>query len=145
MKTEDLTFVAEALLALCDDPPKTHLIDHPGTQKIPDMDESGMLYCTLCGARPFDALLAHEIQEVRERASLTPRQSEVLEMRLEGRTFEDIGRLRRHTKQAAQNIFVQALKKFARALAVYEYTGLAEVYQNEINRGRRRGTGKMNR
>ena len=66
-------------------------------------------------------------------------------MRLEGRTFEDIGRLRRHTKQAAQNIFVQALKKFARALAVYEYTGLAEVYQNEINRGRRRGTGKMNR
>jgi len=76
-----------------------------------------------------------ELMDVARAANLTPRQAAVVRMRLAGHTFEEIGREGGHTRQGAQNIFLQAVKKIGRTSHVYPYTGLPEVFEHEISRG----------
>lgn len=135
MKTDDMTFVAEALLAICNNDRRlTDFVDKR-TQPVPEFDQSRRLYQSFLRGREHDVLLEIECREICALARLTRHQTEVLDLRLGGMTFEQIGRCRRHSKQAAQNIFLQAIKKFARALHVYPYAGLADVYRHETRRG----------
>jgi hypothetical protein len=135
MNKEDLSFVADALLALCDAPSERR---RPTTCSLPESElPHTQLYQAILRGKGHEPLLANECQEIYHRAKLTPHQSKVLEMRLGGWTFEEIGKRRGHSKQAAQNIFVQALKKLTHAFRVYPYKGLSEVYQRELQRGLR--------
>jgi hypothetical protein len=130
----DISFVADALFALCDTSqlvPCERRVKTVLMQEVPE----NLLYQAILLVKGHEPLLEVECREIYTKADLTPLQSKVLEMRLKGWTFEEIGRKRGHTKQGAQNIFVQALKKLARSLRVYPYTGLSEVYQGELRRG----------
>ena len=82
-----------------------------------------------------DYLLKREWDEVVNLAGLTARQRHVVEQRILGATYEHIGKCSCRTKQCAQQVFVQALKKIARAFHVYPYTGLSDVYSLETRRG----------
>jgi DNA-binding NarL/FixJ family response regulator len=88
-------------------------------------------------SRPPDIeyLLRAEWSLVADAAHLTANQQSVFEKRLSGWTFEEIGRQRGHSKQAAQNIFRQALKKLVRAWFADPLHGLADVYRQETLRG----------
>ena len=83
-------------------------------------------------------LYRNEWAEVTESARLTDRQAEVVQMRLSGHTFEQIGQTFGHSKQGAQNIFLQAAKKLARAWVTNPYRGLPAVYDQECRRGLKR-------
>jgi len=80
-------------------------------------------------------LLQREWIEVTERARLTPKQILVMQLRLEGETFDSIGRKYGHTKQGAQRIYVQGAKKLARAWLTNPHRGLPAVYDQETRRG----------
>lgn len=80
-------------------------------------------------------LLRHQWAEVTESANLTERQLEVVRLRLEGHTFEQIGALKGASKQGAQNVFFQAAKKLIKAWMEYPYRGLDLVYKSEVQRG----------
>lgn len=80
-------------------------------------------------------LLQKEWLEITESARLTQRQSDVLRLRLEGHTFEEIGQRFGHTKQGAQRIYHQGAKKLARAWITYPYRGLPSTYESEVTRG----------
>lgn len=80
---------------------------------------------------PYDFLLAREWAAIIGRAGLTRRQMEVLMLRLQGRSFEEIGGRFGHTKQGAASILRQAVVKLRRAEAAYPYVGLASVYREE--------------
>ncbi len=90
-------------------------------------------------------LLAREWSCAMLGAKLTQRQTVVVSMRLDGRTFEEIGARCGHTKQAAQRIFIQGAKKLALAYRNYPYRGLSEVYRTELKRGRNGSTGTIKR
>lgn len=145
MTTEDLKFVADALLALCEKAPQRPYYSEEGLRaKLKRAERKDPLYGHLVHHRGEDPLLKSECAEVFSRARLTPRQSEVLLRRLEGWTFEEIGNSAGHSKQGAQHIFIQALKKIARSFHVYPFRGLSEVYRWETRRGSpRAGAGKI--
>ncbi|MBL8059754.1 MAG: hypothetical protein JNK63_03445 [Chthonomonas sp.] len=82
-------------------------------------------------------LLKKEWAYLFRRAKLTHRQKEIIGYRMAGKTFEEIGEIRGTSKQAVLNILHQACRKIARVRASYAYEGLAEVYHEETNRGRR--------
>lgn len=87
-------------------------------------------------------LFEEEWNEVFRCAKLTDRQAEVVRLRLSGQTFREAGERSGCSKQAILNILHQALKKIEAVSSVYPYTGLAEVYRSEVNRGlggRRKG------
>lgn len=140
LSQDDLSFVADALIALCQAPPDRPCYSEPGFQiKLKQAKLREPLYGHLVQEQGEDPLLRLECREVFDMAKLTARQHDVLQRRLDGWTFEEIGRAGKHSKQAAQHIFVQALKKIARAFRVYEYKGLSEVYRQETRRGLRKG------
>jgi hypothetical protein len=145
MKTEDLAFVADALLALCersDDEP--YYSEDTLRAKLKLAERRDPLYAHLMLPHGDDPLLREECRCVIELAGLTRRQLDVLSSRLEGWTFEEIGRRGGHSKQGAQSIFVQALKKLTRTFRVYPFRGLSEVYWRETHRGARScGFGRM--
>ncbi len=82
-------------------------------------------------------LLKREWGVVFREAKLTCRQKEVIQYRLLGRTLEEIGLLSGCSRQAIKNVLYQACRKIIRAQAAYPYEGLAEVYRDEMLRGRR--------
>jgi hypothetical protein len=82
----------------------------------------------------YSYLLDREWAEVLARAKLTCIQREVLNRRRRGQTFDSIGRERGNTKQAAQRVHSQALRHIEEARAEYAFTGLAEVYRQEVRR-----------
>lgn len=82
-------------------------------------------------------LLKKEWAYLFREAKLTPRQKEIIAYRMAGRTFEEIGEIRGTSKQAVLNILLQACRKIARIRSRYAYDGLAQVYHEETNRGRR--------
>lgn len=142
MTTEDLKFVADALLAMCEKPSTRPFYTDEGFRvKQKRADRKEPLYGHLVHLRGDDPLLKSECAEVLARAHLTPKQAEVLLRRLEGWTFEEIGNSAGHSRQCAQNIFVQALKKIARTFHVYPFRGLSEVYRWETKRGSPRPNG----
>ncbi len=144
---EDLSFVADALLALCEREPDAPFFTEDGFEakmmriRQRESTSAGEL---VSGRR--DAMLVIECRDVMRAAGLTPRQREVLDLRLEGFTFEEIGRFGRTTKQGAMSVFIQAIKKVSRTFKAYPYAGLSEVYRSEVKRrSRGRSFGTMGR
>ncbi|MBX3112410.1 MAG: hypothetical protein KF857_10415 [Fimbriimonadaceae bacterium] len=80
-------------------------------------------------------LYRQEWAEITERSSLTKRQLEVVTLRLEGHTFEQIGDRFGTTKQGAARVFFQGAKKLAKAWVDYPFRGLPSVYEEETTRG----------
>jgi hypothetical protein len=142
---DDLSFVAEALIALCERSDSRPCYSDEGLKiKLKRAEWKDPIYGHLVRHQGEDPLLQKECDDVFTIARLTRRQSDVLLQRLEGWTFDEIGQAGKHTKQAAQNIFVQALKKIARAFRVYAYKGLSDVYRQETRRGvRKAGLGRI--
>ncbi|MES1228456.1 MAG: hypothetical protein ABUL72_07265 [Armatimonadota bacterium] len=83
-------------------------------------------------------LYHNEWADVTENAGMTDRQAEVVQMRLSGHTYEQIGLVYGHSKQGAQSIFFQAAKKLARAWVSNPYGGLPSIYEQECRRGLKR-------
>jgi len=139
MINDDLSFVADALLALCEPDPDMPVFDELGMdRKMQAARKNDTRYVTDLAKKSTGAdLLASELADVLAQSTLTCRQMEVFQLRLQGFTFEEIGGRGLHTKQAAQAVFVQALKKLARSYRVYRYEGLNEVYESERRRGTR--------
>lgn len=136
MTVEQAAFIADALLAMCErEPDRPFYSDRSMTLKLKVAEHRDPLYAHLMVGRSDDPLLRSEIEGIFELAKLTEKQSNVLTKRLDGFTFDEIGRLAGHSKQSAQRIFQQALKKLARAFRVYPYRGLSEVYRRELKRG----------
>ncbi|MFQ3610668.1 MAG: sigma factor-like helix-turn-helix DNA-binding protein [Fimbriimonadales bacterium] len=75
-----------------------------------------------------------EIEQVLERAGLTPRQRVVCERYLGGWTLQEIGAQMGVTKQAVAKTLKFAILKLRRAWHLNPYYGLAEVYRKEISR-----------
>lgn len=145
MHTENLAFVAEALLALCDNDDRAPFYSERNMRRREDLaSRRDPLHSKLARAQATDSLLDGECRDVVQSARLTDRQLEIVNLRLEGYTFEEIGRKRGCTKQGVQHVFVQALKKLDRAFDVYPYRGLSEIYRFEVRRGLpRRAFGRM--
>ncbi len=141
----DFSFVADALLALCERDREAPCYSEKQIYlKMKKAQWREPFAAQLMIAGGHDVLLQEECQDVFKEARLTERQAEVLASRLEGFTFEEIGEVGGHTKQGAQSVFVQALKKLTRAFHVYRYRGLSDVYRREVRRGANRGTfGRM--
>ncbi len=138
MTADDLSFVADALLSLCErSEERPFYSDGALRSKLRLAEQREPLYAHMVLPKGDDELLRSECHEVFLRARLTQRQFEVLNKRLDGFTFEEIGRHGGHSKQGAQSIFLQALKKLARAFRVYPFKGLSEVYRRETRRGAR--------
>jgi hypothetical protein len=127
----------EILKSIHRDPERPHYREDSFRRKLAAARGRERRLPVTIGCRESGHLVESEWSEVKRLAGLTPVQEEVVAMRLEGHTFEDIGRIRGHTKQGAQNVFFQAAKKLAKAWMEYPYRGLHEVYRSEV---RRRGT-----
>lgn len=145
MTNDTLGFVAEALLALCEkDRTSPHYSEDVLHQKLKLANKREPLFGSIASRLGNDVLLQSECKSVLESANLTTRQSEVIGLRLDGWTFEDIGRAGGCTKQGAQRVFVQALKKLTRTFEKYPFAGLSEVYREETRRGLRlNGVGRI--
>ncbi len=145
MTREDYAFVADALLALCEKPADRPYFSEEGLrQKLKLSARRDVHFDPSHLMQADDPLLKLECQEVFAQARLTDRQALVLAKRLEGWTFEEIGQAEGHSKQNAQNIFIQALKKIVRSFRVYPFKGLSDVYRSEVRRGlSRTRTGKI--
>ena len=138
MNREDYSFIAEALLALCEKDRKAPFVSERRLeQKLRKGEETDEVALQLARKRPDDTLLENECQEIVNMAKLTQRQTRVFRLRLQGHTFDEIGKGAGHSKQGAQSIFIQALKKIVRAFRVYPYSGLSDVYRWEVHRGAR--------
>jgi len=135
MDSIDLSFVADALLAMCEPEPDAPFFTEDGFEAKLQRARRRESHSAgeLISARG-DRMLGVECRDVLRAAGLTPRQQEVLDLRLEGFTFEEIGNFSRTSKQAAMNVFVQALKKVSRTFRAYRYAGLSEVYGSEVKR-----------
>jgi DNA-binding CsgD family transcriptional regulator len=131
----DIEFVVEALLSICEPMSYTPIQHRRKERTFSDCDVQQKFYQALLLGRSHDPLLAAECKEIYDRARLTPKQAYVLELRLNGHSFDDIGRRRGRSRNATQNLFLQAIKKLSHAAHVYRYTGLADVYRSEILRG----------
>lgn len=136
MTCEDLSFVADALLALCErTADRPFYSEETFRLKLKLAERREPLLEPIEALRTDDALLRVECRDVFREAKLTERQAAVLARRLDGWTFEEIGKEGGHSKQGAQHIFVQALKKIVRAFRVYPFKGLSDVYRDEVRRG----------
>jgi hypothetical protein len=139
MRNDDLSFVADALLALCQpDCDRPYFDDIALQKKIESARRNDSRFVARLASKATGGdLLASECADILIEARLTCRQLDVFQLRMQGYTFEEIGGRGLNTKQAAQAVFVQALKKLARCYAVYRYEGLHEVYESERRRGLR--------
>lgn len=139
MNELDLKFVADTLLALCDSPPDAPFLpDRKLVRRQAKEEEGDVIYVNFATGRRYDDLMRIECLEVFERARLTAKQRDVVVKKLEGWTFEEISRANRSTRQSVYTCFLNGIKKLRRALRVYPYTGLSEVYRSETKRGHAR-------
>jgi hypothetical protein len=140
MTKDELSFVAEALLALCERRPEAPFYSEEHlARKLKEAEWREPLSARIELPDDGNELTQAECREVLRLARLTYNQWSVMSMRLDGMTFEDIGRRRGCTKQTAMNVFVIALKKLTRSHTVYPYVGLGEVYREEVRRGLKPG------
>jgi hypothetical protein len=147
MNTEDLSFVADALLALVGEDPANpfdfYLVPRP--RPMTPSKISAFVHLA-SNRRPADVLLEDECGEILKQAKLTANQAEVLDLRLNGVSFDEIGLRRGATRQGAMRTFLHAVKKIGRVIRVYPYKGLSDVYRHEIRRGLSNGAfGRMTR
>ncbi|MDX2064694.1 MAG: hypothetical protein SFX74_03020 [Fimbriimonadaceae bacterium] len=137
MEKIDLRFVAESLLALCEGESKLNFYSDAALErKLLQSRHTDPVWALAQLRHPGDALFEAECREIVSRARLTERQRDVLCLRVVGVSFDQIGRRFGATRQGAQHVFVQALRKISRACRVYPYRGLADVYRFETRRGR---------
>ena len=136
MKSEVLSETADLLLSNLDrDRSAPHYTESSFRRKLKLANQRESRQALLTALRPAAYLHSKEWIEISEIALLTPSQTEVMQMRLEGITFDAIGKARGHTKQGAQSIYYQAAKKLVEAWINYPYRGLPEVYEEETRRG----------
>lgn len=136
MNKETLGYLADRFLAACErDPVAPGYSENTFRRKLKlaHRRESRSPIPRTRGGTVY--LLEKEWIDVTERASLTDRQIRVMQLRLEGETFESIGRKFGHTKQGAQRVFLQGAKKLARAWLGNPYRGLPAAYDEEVRRG----------
>jgi DNA-binding NarL/FixJ family response regulator len=135
MDKPNVSLIADALLACIErDADAPHYREDRFRRKLQDAHERELrLPIPPCGAEARE-ILRHQWDEVTQAANLTERQLEVVRMRLDGYTFEQIGQLRGASKQGAQNVFFQAAKKLVKAWLEYPYRGLDDVYRGEVQR-----------
>lgn len=138
MNTRALTYAADRLLSQVErDPNAPHYVEDSFERKLYLANQRAHKVPIPANTKVCNFLLQNEWAEVIENARLTAKQAEVLNLRLSGYTFEEIGVEGGHTKQGSQRIFFQAAKKLIKAWMEYPYRGLADVYREEISRGRK--------
>lgn len=145
MTREDYAFVADALLTLCANDKKAPFYTEANYDLQLRKDRKNPpLHDRIVGLIGHDDIERQECRRILDRAALTRRQHDVFSRRIDGQAFESIGRAIGSTKQSAQSTFLAALKKISRAAHVYPYTGLSDVYRQEVRRGARSGSfGRM--
>ncbi|HRJ26596.1 MAG TPA: hypothetical protein PLO61_03680 [Fimbriimonadaceae bacterium] len=135
-RADDLDREADRLLATIErDRSEPHYTDHYFQRKIREGEKRDKRLGFCVPLREDQLLWRREWRVILRRADLTAAQREVVELRALGWTLESIGERRSCTKQGILNIWNQAVKKIRRALDVYPYRGLAEVYRAESRRG----------
>ena len=137
LSDEDLDFVADALLALCEsDASAPAYTEATFRYKLRRARAREPVIARRITALSPDPLRLEEVNALILGARLTPVQHECLTLRLDGFTFADVGTLCGTSKQSARTTFVAALAKLRRAWRTYPYAGLAETYRRETGRGR---------
>ncbi len=136
MTSEDLNFVADALLAICRADPERpcYTEDHLKVQERqrPDLEA---LWRRIAICRPHDPLLQRECEEIVAMANLTDRQTAILQWKLDGATFEAISLREQCTRQSVRAGFIAALRKLRRAMDGYAFLGISDVYHQQTRRG----------
>ncbi|MFY9233249.1 MAG: hypothetical protein WAO58_02195 [Fimbriimonadaceae bacterium] len=141
MTRDDFAFVADALLTICENESEAPFYtDQIFKTKLKQSANRESIFDHLVRRSGNDELMRSECDGIIEKARLTARQERVLSLKLAGHTFDEIGRRSGHSKQGAQSIFSQALKKLVRSIRVYPYVGLSDVYRLETRRGLRKGS-----
>lgn len=147
MSNEQMSFVADALLAIAREERDAPFYTDEKLRNLCRKDRDwcqSFAHVQAQDCATFELLL-REYRDILRNAKLTRAQDEILALRLQGRTFDEIAACRHRTKQIVQRIFIIALKKLARSHHVYPYSGLSEVYRNEVQRGVRPGFGTLHR
>jgi hypothetical protein len=85
-----------------------------------------------CEACTF--LTKSAMRHVIRAAGLTRKQLQVLRARLAGYGWLEIGHRFGHSRQGAESIFKQAMRKVRQAYSADPYAGIEEVYRQEVNR-----------
>ena len=136
MYIDQLSYDADRLLSSVDrNPQRPHYRDDTFRRKLTKARQYEAKLPPGFHSRRPTYLVEKEWKAILDRANLTGNQLHVVSLRLEGHTFESIGRRRGHSKQGAQNIFYQAAKKLVEAWTSYPFRGLADVYEDETRRG----------
>lgn len=145
VQCDALSFLSDALLALCErSPDRPHYSEATFQKKLSVARRREAAMPLPASPGVTDGLFRKEWQFILKHAGLTERQRDVCLQRLAGWTFVEIGRQGGHSKQGAQNIFFQALKKIRSAWRVYPYAGLSSIYRQEVSRGARpAGAGRL--
>jgi len=134
---EDLRFVAEALLAMCAEERENPFTDDLELdRRAASARKREHLWTALASRRRNDPLLEAECRDVVAHANLTEHQANTFAMRIDGFSFEEIGRWHGTSRQSAQRTFVGALKRITRAWRAYRYRGISDVYRMEVARQR---------
>ena len=134
---EDLRFVAEALLAMCvEEREQPFSDDMELDRRAAAARKREHLWTALASRRRNDPLLEAECRDVFRRAKLTDHQANTFAMRIDGFSFEEIGKWNGTSKQSAQRTFVGALKRITKAWRAYSYRGMSDVYRTEVARVR---------
>jgi hypothetical protein len=133
---DDIGQITESLLSLCVRDPEAPYYTESGL--IRRIEYERRRQPQLRSSHRQDALgylLEREWTGIVQLARLTRRQREVFEKRLSGWTFEEIGGQNGRTRQSAQRVFTQAVRKLIRAWSEYPFRGLSDVYRQETGRG----------
>ena len=132
----DLYVVADRILAeIPRDKQAPHYRDETFRRKLITAQRREIGSESVVQQEPAHALLMAEWDSILHAAKLTPRQREVVEMRIIGMTFESIGEKTACTKQAILNVLQQAAKKISASREQNQLSGLHEVYRSETKRG----------
>jgi len=136
MTSEDLNFVADALLAICQsDQDRPCYTDEKLKEKDRQRPDLDTLWRRIAICRPHDPLLQRECAEIVSMAQLTERQATILQCKLDGASFEAISQRERCTRQSVRAGFIAALRKLRRAMDGYAFLGISDVYHQQTRRG----------
>ncbi len=117
------------------DPERPYFSEAGLERRIAYGRKQSLAHASLLNQSQNDPFKAGELRNILRQAKLTKRQYEVIKLRSGGMTFDEIGRMWNRTKQGAQRVYQQAVKKLRKAQRFYPFAGLNEVYRQEIHRG----------
>ena len=127
--------LASDYVAVSPDDERPFFSDAGLERKIAYNRRQTLAYASLINQNQTNPFRTVELRNILTSAKLTRRQYQVIKLRARGLTFEEIGKLWNRTKQGAQRVYQQAVRKLQRARRVYPFAGLNEVYRQEIHRG----------